>query len=170
MEQGAHYVLTAKLNQDPLEALLLLFNSGMHTNFVPIVGSFFFQRHFGLAQSFGGDESHPTVINFTHIFCLLSLYTLAKTVLRGGVEGAAISVFIGVKDTLKETRNVHQSHKIATQEPVQTKLQGVTLNSDTALELACCDTDDPKALPFQLCNSQDWKVHTMLPVHSRYQL
>lgn len=42
LEQGAHYVLTAKLNQDPLEALLLLFNSGMHTNFVPIVGSFFF--------------------------------------------------------------------------------------------------------------------------------
>ncbi|KAH7944045.1 hypothetical protein HPB52_014878 [Rhipicephalus sanguineus] len=39
--QGAHYILTAKLNQDPLE------------------------RHFGLVRSFGGDESHPTVVNFT---------------------------------------------------------------------------------------------------------
>ncbi|KAK8786978.1 hypothetical protein V5799_023249 [Amblyomma americanum] len=66
--QGAHYVLTAKLNQDPLE------------------------RHFGLVRSFGGDESHPTVVNFTQIFRLLTLYTPIKTGLRGSVEGAPSAV------------------------------------------------------------------------------
>ncbi|KAH7978010.1 hypothetical protein HPB49_004155 [Dermacentor silvarum] len=68
--KGALYVLTAKLNQDPLE------------------------RHFGLARSFGGDESHPTVMNFSQIFRLLSLYTPIKTALRGSVQGEPNAVLL----------------------------------------------------------------------------
>ncbi|KAH8019311.1 hypothetical protein HPB51_018823 [Rhipicephalus microplus] len=78
--QGAHYILTAKLNQDPLE------------------------RHFGLVRSFGGDESHQTLVNFTRIFRLLSLYTPIKTALRGSVEGAPSAVLVGVQDTLRRTK------------------------------------------------------------------
>lgn len=63
------------------------------------------------------------MINFT-----LSLYTPAKTALCGSVDGAANSVLIGVKDTLKAIRNVRQLHKIAPREAVQTKFQGVTLH------------------------------------------
>ncbi|XP_075732790.1 uncharacterized protein LOC142775325 [Rhipicephalus microplus] len=65
---GVHYILTAKLNRDPLE------------------------RQFRLVRSFGGDESQPTVVNFTQIFRLLSLYTFIKTALRRSVEGGPIAV------------------------------------------------------------------------------
>ncbi|KAK8764077.1 hypothetical protein V5799_033306 [Amblyomma americanum] len=84
--QGAHYVLTAKLNQDPLE------------------------RHFGLVRSFGGDESHPTVVNFTQIFRLLTLYTPIKTGLRGSVEGAPSAV-LAVKKAGKAQKNVRATDK-----------------------------------------------------------
>ncbi|KAL1417883.1 hypothetical protein MTO96_006055 [Rhipicephalus appendiculatus] len=53
------YVLTAKLNQDPLE------------------------RFFGVVRNFGGDEDHPTITHFSQIFRLLSLYTPLKMATKG---------------------------------------------------------------------------------------
>ncbi|KAG0422800.1 hypothetical protein HPB47_001406, partial [Ixodes persulcatus] len=43
LDSGAEYVLTGKLNQDPLV------------------------RFFGMIRSFGGDEDHATIISFSHI-------------------------------------------------------------------------------------------------------
>ncbi|KAK8772159.1 hypothetical protein V5799_024595 [Amblyomma americanum] len=106
LDQGAHYVLTAKLNQDPLE------------------------RHFGLVRSFGGDESHPTVVNFTQIFRLLSLYTPIKTALRGSVQGVAGNVLVGVQDTLKMTRAVHRIKQASLHGSIQQKL--IEMTSDPA--------------------------------------
>ncbi|KAL1442806.1 hypothetical protein MTO96_030621 [Rhipicephalus appendiculatus] len=44
LSEGAQYVLTGKLNQDPLE------------------------RFFGITRSFGGGEDHPTIVSFSHIY------------------------------------------------------------------------------------------------------
>ncbi|KAH8033773.1 hypothetical protein HPB51_016228 [Rhipicephalus microplus] len=105
LAQGANYVLTAKLNQDPLE------------------------RHFGLARSFGGDESHPTVVNFSQIFRLLSLYTPVKTALRGSVQGTPCSVLVSVTDTLKITKDAHQEEKVRLHDIVEAKMMEITTAS-----------------------------------------
>ncbi|XP_077564937.1 uncharacterized protein LOC144180470 [Haemaphysalis longicornis] len=105
LAQGANYVLTAKLNQDPLE------------------------RHFGLARSFGGDESHPTVVNFSQIFRLLSLYTPIKTALRGSVQGTPCSVLVSVTDTLKITKDDHQEEKVRLHDIVEAKMMEITTAS-----------------------------------------
>ncbi|KAG0443505.1 hypothetical protein HPB47_014838 [Ixodes persulcatus] len=60
---GAHYVLTGKLNQDPLE------------------------RFFNVVHSFPGGEDHPTVVSFTHIYRLLSLYVPIKACIQGNATG-----------------------------------------------------------------------------------
>ncbi|KAL1480527.1 hypothetical protein MTO96_050943 [Rhipicephalus appendiculatus] len=99
---GAHYILTAKLNQDPLE------------------------RHFGLVRSFGGDESHPTVVNFTQIFRLLSLYTPIKTVLRGSVEGAPSAVLVGVQDTLRRTNKDGSLNKAKLRDLIEVRMRDLT--------------------------------------------
>ncbi|XP_049276172.1 LOW QUALITY PROTEIN: uncharacterized protein LOC125760320 [Rhipicephalus sanguineus] len=98
LDEGAHYVLTAKLNQDPLE------------------------RHFGLVRSFGGDESHPTVVNFTQIFRLLSLYTPIKTAMRGSVQGVPGNVLASVQDTLRTTREVQRTKHACLREFIEKKL------------------------------------------------
>ncbi|KAH8029765.1 hypothetical protein HPB51_003717 [Rhipicephalus microplus] len=105
LAQGANYVPTAKLNQDPLE------------------------RHFGLARSFGGDESHPTVVNFSQIFRLLSLYTPIKTALRGSVQGTPCSVLVSVTDTLKITKDAHQEEKVRLHDIVEAKMMEITTAS-----------------------------------------
>ncbi|KAH8042055.1 hypothetical protein HPB51_020229 [Rhipicephalus microplus] len=60
--KGVNYILTASLNQDPLE------------------------RFFGLVRSFGGDEDHPTVAKFSQLFPLLALYTPIKLATKGNCE------------------------------------------------------------------------------------
>ncbi|KAH6945333.1 hypothetical protein HPB50_007887 [Hyalomma asiaticum] len=113
LAQGAHYVLTAKFNQDPLE------------------------RHFGLARSFGGDESHPTVVNFSQIFRLLSLYTPIKTALRGSVQGTPCSVLVSVTDTLKRTKDACQEEKVRLHDIVEAKM----------MEITTCSTDPSEQGP-----------------------
>ncbi|XP_077511434.1 uncharacterized protein LOC144121885 [Amblyomma americanum] len=84
------------------------------------------QRHFGLVRSFEGDESHPTVVNFTQIFRLLSLYTPIKTALRGSVQGVVRNVLVGVQDTLKMTRAVHRTKHASLHGSIQQKLMEMT--------------------------------------------
>ncbi|KAH7959638.1 hypothetical protein HPB49_012658 [Dermacentor silvarum] len=93
-----------------------------------------FQRHFGLARSFGGDESHPTVVNFSQIFRLLSLYTPIKTALRGSVQGTPCSVLISVTDTLKRTKDAHQEEKVRLHDIVEAKMMEITTASADASE------------------------------------
>ncbi|KAH6923713.1 hypothetical protein HPB50_005307 [Hyalomma asiaticum] len=100
--QGAHYILTAKLNQDPLE------------------------HHFGLVRSFRGDESHPTVVNFTQIFRLLSLYTPIKIALRGSVEGAPSAVLVGVQDTLRRTKEDGSLNKVKLRDTIEARMRDLT--------------------------------------------
>lgn len=82
----------------------------------------FFQRHFGLVRSFGGDESHPTIMNFTQISRLLSLYTPIKTALRGSVEGVPSPVLVGVNDTFKETREAYKTKQRSLRNTIEERL------------------------------------------------
>lgn len=54
-----------------------------------------FRQHFGLERLFGGDESLSTMINFTQISRLLSLYTPLKTALHARVKGVPGPVLVG---------------------------------------------------------------------------
>ncbi|KAH6943022.1 hypothetical protein HPB50_014029 [Hyalomma asiaticum] len=79
-DKDVRYVLTAKLNQDPLE------------------------RVFGVMRSFGGDEDHPTIGHFCQIFRLLSLYTPLNMATKGNCSGDADPVLISVEESLSSKR------------------------------------------------------------------
>ncbi|KAH7973296.1 hypothetical protein HPB52_023361 [Rhipicephalus sanguineus] len=83
------YVLTAKLNQDPLE------------------------RFFGVVRSFGGDEDHPTITHFGQIFRLLSLYTPLKMATKGNCSGEADPVLVAVHESLSDEKAIALSKKEA---------------------------------------------------------
>ncbi|KAH6923787.1 hypothetical protein HPB50_006924 [Hyalomma asiaticum] len=92
--QGVNYVLTASLNQDPLE------------------------RFFGLVRSFGGDEDHPTVAKFSQLFRLLSLYTPIKLATKGnceagqaGTERVLMSTFESLGEKRREALQKKKSLK-----------------------------------------------------------
>ncbi|KAL1443203.1 hypothetical protein MTO96_030397 [Rhipicephalus appendiculatus] len=93
-----------------------------------------FSDTFGLARSFRGDESHPTVVNFSQIFRLLSVYTPIKTALRGSVQGTPCSVLISVTDTLKRTKDAHQEEKVRLHDIVEAKMMEITTASADASE------------------------------------
>ncbi|KAH7964589.1 hypothetical protein HPB51_027173 [Rhipicephalus microplus] len=80
LDKDVRYVLTAKLNQDPLE------------------------RFFGVVRSFGGDEDHPTIVHFGQIFRLLSLYTPLKMATKGNCSGDADPVLVTMKESLSSKR------------------------------------------------------------------
>lgn len=61
---GFSYVCTSKFNQDCLE------------------------KFFGLIRSFGGDESHPSITSFSHLFRLLAIHNPLSRVLKGNVDHA----------------------------------------------------------------------------------
>lgn len=97
------------------------------------------QRRFGLVRSFGGDESHRTVVNFTRIFCLLSLYTPIKTTFRGSEQGVPGNVLVRVQDTLKRTREFYRAKHASLREHIEKKL--FEMMSETAREPGKQDYD-----------------------------
>ncbi|XP_075535616.1 uncharacterized protein LOC142571250 [Dermacentor variabilis] len=78
--QGVGYILTASLNQDPLEPF------------------------FELVRSFGGDEDHPTVTKFGQLFRLLSLYMPVKLATKGNCEAGDERVLLSTFQSLGEKR------------------------------------------------------------------
>ncbi|KAH8025801.1 hypothetical protein HPB51_012123 [Rhipicephalus microplus] len=98
LSKGARYVLTSKLNQDPLE------------------------RFFGVTRSYGGDEDHPTLISFAHIYRLLSLYTPIGTCVTGNVSDEQTFVLATVADSMKRGRKDTLSSHERLQEAIRAKL------------------------------------------------
>ncbi|KAH9385086.1 hypothetical protein HPB48_027125 [Haemaphysalis longicornis] len=80
LDKDVRYVLTAKLNQDPLE------------------------RFFRVVMSFGGDEDHPTIVHFGQILGLLSLYTPLKMATKGNRTGDADPVLVTMEESLSSKR------------------------------------------------------------------
>ncbi|KAK8768616.1 hypothetical protein V5799_014923 [Amblyomma americanum] len=99
--RGVSYILTASLNQDPLE------------------------RFFGLVRSFGGDEDHPTVTNFGQLFRLLSLYTPVKLAVKGNCEGGDDRVLLSAFASLGAKRREALTHKSLVKEEVWKRLTSI---------------------------------------------
>ncbi|KAG0443318.1 hypothetical protein HPB47_015049 [Ixodes persulcatus] len=88
LSKGAEFVLTGKLNQDLFE----------------ISSRIFLNRFFGMTRSFGGDEDHPTIVSFSHIYRLLTEPTL-------------------VLATVQETMKLGKKDKLASHERLQETLR-----------------------------------------------
>lgn len=102
-DKGTRYVLTIKLNQDPLEVALiglLCFEITIFWLLSSKTYFLFFQHYFGVVRSFGGDEDHPTITHFGQIFRLLSLYTPLKMATKGNCTGEADPVLVTVEQSL----------------------------------------------------------------------
>ncbi|KAH7932730.1 hypothetical protein HPB49_001788 [Dermacentor silvarum] len=104
------YVLTAKLNQDPLE------------------------RFFGVVRSFGGDEDHPTITHFSQIFRLLSLYTPLKMATKGNCTGEADPVLVAVNDSLSNEKVIALSKKEAREEQLAKVVSQIELREPVAAD------------------------------------
>ncbi|KAH6945573.1 hypothetical protein HPB50_009092 [Hyalomma asiaticum] len=101
LAKGARYVLTGKLNQDPLE------------------------RFFGITRSFGGDEDHPTILSFSHIYRLLSLYTPVKASITGNVQEEPTLILATVQETMKQGKKQQLATYEKLQETISAKLSEV---------------------------------------------
>ncbi|ODM92117.1 Transposable element P transposase [Orchesella cincta] len=99
---GYDYALTGKFNQDPLE------------------------KFFGLVRSSGGEDCHPTVTSFSHIFRLLSVYFPTSRAIKGNVsvdEDYSI-VSTSCLETLKELKIVAKSQKQKADEEFEESILG----------------------------------------------
>lgn len=103
--EGVSYILTAKLNQDPLE------------------------RFFGLVRSFGGDEDHPTVTKFSQLFRLLSLYTPVKVAVKGNCESGSDRVLLSAFESLGEKRREALVRKSAMKDKVWQQLMSIPFHA-----------------------------------------
>lgn len=65
-----------------------------------------------MVRTFGRDEDHPTVVSFSHIYRLLSLYTPIKACVTGNVMGEPTTVLATVNQTMrakkKEVKTGHE--------------------------------------------------------------
>ncbi|KAH8018346.1 hypothetical protein HPB51_003302 [Rhipicephalus microplus] len=102
LAKGARYVLTGKLNQDPLE------------------------RFFGITRSFGGDEDHPTILSFSHIYRLLSLYTPVKASIAGNVQEEPTLILATVQETMKQGKKQQLATYEKLRETISAKISEVT--------------------------------------------
>lgn len=65
-----------------------------------------------MSRSFGGDEDHPTIVSFSHIYRLLSLYTPISACVVGSVSAEPTVVLAAVKETMKSgEREMVASHE-----------------------------------------------------------
>ncbi|KAH8038821.1 hypothetical protein HPB51_003324 [Rhipicephalus microplus] len=101
LAKGARYVLTGKLNQDPLE------------------------RFFGITRSFGGDEDHPTILSFSHIYRLLSLYTPVKASIAGNVQEEPTLILATVQETMKQGKKQQLATYEKLRETISAKISEV---------------------------------------------
>ncbi|KAH6935928.1 hypothetical protein HPB50_011478 [Hyalomma asiaticum] len=102
--KGVPYVLTAKLNQDPLE------------------------RFFGVVRTFGGDEDHPTITSFSQVFRLLSLHTPLKMAIRGNnCTGESDPVLISLEKTLNSKKMLALTEKQKRNKQLDSLLKSITL-------------------------------------------
>ncbi|KAH8033865.1 hypothetical protein HPB51_016637 [Rhipicephalus microplus] len=110
---GVPYVLTAKLNQDLLE------------------------RFFGIVRSFHGDDDHPTIIQFSQIYRLLSLFTPVRNAVKGSCSRPAEGVLVSIHESLAEKAKAAAELKLAVEAKLDKKLLGMVCTEDV-----CCDERD----------------------------
>ncbi|KAH8026343.1 hypothetical protein HPB51_020049 [Rhipicephalus microplus] len=84
------------------------------------------ERFFGVTRSYGGDENHPTLISFAHIYRLLSLYTPISTCVTGSVSDEQTFVLATVADSMKRGRKDTLSSHERLHEAIRAKLAEIS--------------------------------------------
>nr|XP_037275120.1 uncharacterized protein LOC119167700 [Rhipicephalus microplus] len=123
LSEGADYVLTEKLNHDPLE------------------------RFFGVTRTFGGDEDHLTIVSFSHIHKLLSLYTPIKTCIVGNVVPEPTLVLAAVQETMKAGKKERKATHERLQDDIKLKLLELYNSSKAASAKNCTAPDHSYSTP-----------------------
>ncbi|KAH7969529.1 hypothetical protein HPB52_019305 [Rhipicephalus sanguineus] len=77
-------------------------------------------RFFGITRSFGGDEDHPTILSFSHIYRLLSLYAPVKASIAGNVQEEPTLILATVQGTMKQGKK----QQLATYEKLRETISG----------------------------------------------
>ncbi|XP_075747935.1 uncharacterized protein LOC142813856 [Rhipicephalus microplus] len=105
---GIPYNLTVKLNQDPLE------------RFFGVVRSF---RQSIIRQS--SDNDHPTIVQFSQIYRILSLFTPVKNTVKRNCSGQADTVLVSLHKSLGEKAKAAAEIKRAVEAKLHKKLFGI---------------------------------------------
>ncbi|KAH8029566.1 hypothetical protein HPB51_001291 [Rhipicephalus microplus] len=95
------------------------------------------QRFFGIVRSFHGDDDHPTIIQFSQIYCLLSLFTPVRNAVKGNCSGPAEGVLVSIHESLAEKAKAAAELKLAVEAKLDKKLLGMVCTEDV-----CCDERD----------------------------
>lgn len=75
-----------------------------------------------MVRSFSGDEDHPTVVSFTQIYRLLSLYAPIKACIQGNVTEEPTHVLATMEETMKLKKQHHASAHEKLQDIINRKL------------------------------------------------
>lgn len=125
-----------------------------------------FQRFFGVTRTFGGDEDHPTIVSFSHIYRLLSLYTPIKTCIVGNVVPEPTLVLAAVQETMKAGKEEHQATHERLHDEIRLKLSELCAPPKAALAKQCTAPDHGYSTPtaqdcivYYLCG---YLVHSFL--------
>lgn len=98
---------------------------------------FLLQRFFGIVRSFHGDDDHPTIIQFSQIYRLLSLFTPVRNAVKGNCSGPAEGVLVSIHESLAEKAKAAAELKLAVEAKLDKKLLGMVCTEDV-----CCDERD----------------------------
>lgn len=144
LARGERYMLTGKLNQDPLESF------------------------FGMTRSFGGDEDRPTILSFAHLYRLLILYTPVNNCISGNVAVEPTVVLAAVQETMKKGKKDRLASHKRLQETIKGKLAKMCASTkDEATDVGASTAADhgysvPVAQDFVIYYLCSYLVHSFL--------
>uniref|UniRef100_A0A224YZD4 Protein containing THAP domain n=1 Tax=Rhipicephalus zambeziensis TaxID=60191 RepID=A0A224YZD4_9ACAR len=101
------------------------------------------KRFFGVVRSFHGDDDHPTIVQFSQIYRLLSLFTPVKNAVRGNCSGQADTVLVSLQKSLGEKAKAAAEIKRAVEAKLHKKLFGITASEGNGDELDEHDCEKP---------------------------
>lgn len=140
--------LNIKVNNTLTSALI-------YTIFVQMALSL--QRFFGNIRSFGGHEDHPTIVNFSYIFRLLTIYAPMKAAIKGNVE-AQEDILPVLSGVLEAGVKDNECHKEKLHARLEKKLEELCFDlQDTSTMAALPSTS--KDHPYSKATAEDCVVY-----------
>lgn len=118
-ENNFKYLMTSRLNQDPLEVctnslslIIVMFKIFVHVRYSNR-NKFFFQRFFSLARGACGSNDHPDSILFGQMFLLLGTYSLIKPIRGSNIAGGEmLNTLLQVTDINYHNEDKEEWHMV----------------------------------------------------------
>uniref|UniRef100_L7M2V9 Transposable element P transposase-like RNase H C-terminal domain-containing protein n=1 Tax=Rhipicephalus pulchellus TaxID=72859 RepID=L7M2V9_RHIPC len=101
-----------------------------------------FQRFFGVVRSFHGNDDHPTIVQFSQIYRLPSLFTPVKNAVEGNCSGQADTALMSLHESLGEKAKAAAEIKRAVEAKLH-KLFGIGASEGNSDELDEHDCEKP---------------------------